>query len=51
VTPLDARRLEASIISIPGVLGTGFFVGMANAVIIGSGSDVEIRRSKSNSSG
>ncbi|MFP6656496.1 MAG: ribose-5-phosphate isomerase RpiA [Myxococcota bacterium] len=42
--PIDAQTLEAAIITIPGVLGTGFFLGMADAVIIGDGSDVEIRR-------
>jgi len=42
--PLDAAALEAAIRAIPGVVGTGFFLGMADAVIIGSGSDVEIRR-------
>jgi ribose 5-phosphate isomerase A len=42
--PLDAAALEVAIRAIPGVVGTGFFLGMADAVIIGSGSDVEIRR-------
>jgi ribose 5-phosphate isomerase A len=42
--PLDARALEAAIGAIPGVLGTGFFLDMADAVIIGSGTDVEVRR-------
>jgi len=42
--PLDAAGLEAAITTIPGVLGTGFFLGMADAVLIGSGEDVEIRR-------
>jgi len=45
-TPLDASALESAITAIPGVLGTGFFVGMADAVIIGSGRDVEIRRAE-----
>jgi ribose 5-phosphate isomerase A len=44
--PLDARALEAAIVEIPGVLGTGFFLGMADAVIIGRGDDVEIRRAR-----
>jgi ribose 5-phosphate isomerase A len=44
LAPLDAAALEAAIVAIPGVLGTGFFLGMADAVIIGSGSDVEVRR-------
>jgi ribose 5-phosphate isomerase A len=42
--PLDARALESAIAALPGVLGTGFFLGMADAVIIGSGNDVEVRR-------
>ena len=42
--PLDANALEAAITAIPGVLGTGFFLGMADAVIIGDGNEVEIRR-------
>ena len=45
-TPLDANALETTISAIPGVLGTGFFVGMADAVIIGSGREVEIRRAE-----
>lgn len=43
--PLDARALESAIVALPGVLGTGFFLGMADAVLIGSGADVEVRRS------
>jgi len=42
--PLDARALEQTIVGLPGVLGTGFFLGMADAVLVGSGEDVEIRR-------
>jgi ribose 5-phosphate isomerase A len=42
--PLDARTLEAAICALPGVLGTGFFLGMADAVIVGSGDAVEVRR-------
>ncbi len=42
--PLNAAGLEAAITAIPGVLGTGFFLGMADAVLVGSGKDVEIRR-------
>ena len=42
--PLDAAALESAIVRLPGVLGTGFFLGMADAVLIGSGEDVEIRR-------
>ena len=47
VVPLDAQALEAAIVSIPGVLGTGFFLGMADAILISSGSEVEVLRSSS----
>ncbi len=42
--PLDAGALESRIVGLPGVLGTGFFLGMTDAVLIGNGEDVEIRR-------
>mgnify|MGYP001813261849 FL=1 len=42
--PLDARALEAAIVALPGVLGTGFFLGMADAVVIDRGDEVEVRR-------
>jgi len=42
--PLDARALETAIVSLPGVLGTGFFLGMADSVVIGDGDQVEVRR-------
>lgn len=42
--PVDAAALEQAIVGLPGVLGTGFFLGMADAVLVGSGEDVEIRR-------
>ena len=42
--PLSAQSLESAILAIPGVLGTGFFLGMADAVVIGSDEQVEIRR-------
>ena len=41
-----AAELEAAIAAMPGVLGTGFFLGMADAVIIGSGREVEVRRAE-----
>jgi ribose 5-phosphate isomerase A len=41
-----AAELEATIAATPGVLGTGFFLGMADAVLVGSGSEVEIRRAE-----
>ena len=42
--PLDVRALEETICALPGVLGTGFFLGMADAVIVGSGDEVDLRR-------
>ena len=42
--PVDAAALEQTLVATPGVLGTGFFLGMADAVLVGSGEDVEIRR-------
>lgn len=42
--PLDARALENAILAVPGVLGTGFFLGMTHAVVIGDGDRAEIRR-------
>lgn len=44
--PFEADRLEAAITAIPGVLGTGFFLGMADAVIIGREGGVDIRRAQ-----
>ncbi len=44
--PFDARRLESEILAIPGVVGTGFFLGMTDAVLIGAGENVEIRRAR-----
>jgi len=40
----DAEALERAILAIPGVVGTGLFVGMADAVIIQEGRRVEVRR-------
>jgi ribose 5-phosphate isomerase A len=42
--PLDARALESAIVALPGVLGTGFFLGMADSVVVGDGDQVEVRR-------
>jgi len=42
----DAASLERDILAIPGVLGTGLFVGMADAVIVQDGDRVELRRRK-----
>jgi len=44
ITPIDdAAALERDILAIPGVLGTGLFVGMADAVIVQDGDRVELR--------
>jgi ribose 5-phosphate isomerase A len=48
VAPIqDAARLEKDILAIPGVIGTGLFLGMADTVLIGDRNDfrmVEERR-------
>jgi ribose 5-phosphate isomerase A len=41
---VDPAELERKITSIPGVVGTGLFVGMADAVIIQDGGEVEVRQ-------
>ena len=38
----DAAKLEAAILAIPGVLGTGLFLGMADHVIVKRDDDAEI---------
>jgi ribose 5-phosphate isomerase A len=40
----DAGALDRAILAIPGVLGTGLFVDMVDAVIIQSGNQVEVQR-------
>jgi ribose 5-phosphate isomerase A len=35
----DARRLEQEILAIPGVVGTGLFLGMADIVLVGDRTD------------
>ena len=37
----DAARLEADIRAIPGVVGTGLFLGMADVVLVGTGNDFD----------
>jgi ribose 5-phosphate isomerase A len=39
----EPAKLEAEIRAIPGVLGTGLFLGMATAVICQRGTDVEVQ--------
>jgi ribose 5-phosphate isomerase len=36
--------VERAISAIPGVVGTGFFLGIANTVLIGSSGAVEVRQ-------
>ena len=38
----DPVRLEADLRAIPGVVGTGLFLGMAHRVLIGSGDDFQL---------
>lgn len=40
----DVRKLEMSICEIPGVVGTGLFLGMANLILIERGGTVEARK-------
>jgi len=40
----DPVALERQIINIPGVVGTGLFLGMADAVLIQNGDQLEIRQ-------
>jgi ribose 5-phosphate isomerase A len=39
----DPDRLEAKLLAVPGVLGTGLFLGMANTVLIQRGEQIEVR--------
>jgi ribose 5-phosphate isomerase A len=38
----DARKLEADIRAIPGVVGTGLFLGMADTVLVGDSNDFRL---------
>jgi ribose 5-phosphate isomerase A len=40
----DPLAFERALLDIPGVVGTGLFIGMADAVIIEDGESVEVRR-------
>ncbi len=42
--PIDARGLESAITALPGVVGTGFFLEMAEAVLVGGENGVDVRR-------
>jgi ribose 5-phosphate isomerase A len=47
ISPLDRPvELEQTLRAIPGVVGTGLFLGMADTVLIQDGDRVEVRRSK-----
>jgi ribose 5-phosphate isomerase A len=39
----DPRKLEQDIQAIPGVVGTGLFLGMADVVLIQDGDNVQVR--------
>lgn len=38
----DAARLECALLAIPGVVGTGLFLGTANIVLIGNSNDFQL---------
>ena len=45
IAPIEsAPELERAMLAIPGVVGTGLFLGMASVVIVGDGDAVEILR-------
>jgi ribose 5-phosphate isomerase A len=39
----DPVKLEQTLVSIPGVVGTGLFLGMADTVVVQNGPDVQVR--------
>jgi ribose 5-phosphate isomerase A len=48
IAPLDdPERLERELLAIPGVVGTGLFLGMADMVLIQQGDTVEVRERQS----
>ena len=43
ISPIpDAAQLEREIVAIPGVVGTGLFLGMASAVLVGSADNFDL---------
>jgi ribose 5-phosphate isomerase A len=42
----DAQRLESDIRAIPGVVGTGLFLGMADTVLVGDRNDFRMIEEK-----
>jgi ribose 5-phosphate isomerase A len=48
ISPLpDPAELERKLLAIPGVVGTGFFLGMADAILVQEGDNLEILERKS----
>jgi ribose 5-phosphate isomerase A len=45
--PQDPIDLEQSLRAIPGVVGTGLFLGMADTVLVQDGDRVEVRQRQS----
>lgn len=43
---VDAQRLESEIRAIPGVVGTGLFLGMADTVLVGTTGDFQLIEEK-----
>jgi ribose 5-phosphate isomerase A len=44
ISPLvDPQKVETQIVSLPGVVGTGLFLGMAHTVLIQDGEKVQVR--------
>jgi ribose 5-phosphate isomerase A len=42
----DAAQLESALRGIPGVVGTGLFLGMANVVLVGKSEDFQLIEEK-----
>jgi ribose 5-phosphate isomerase A len=40
----NPAHLDQAILGIPGVVGTGLFIGLADAVVVGDGDSVDVRR-------
>jgi len=38
----DAARLETQVLAIPGIVGTGLFLGMADTLLVGNGNDFQL---------
>jgi ribose 5-phosphate isomerase A len=47
----DARRLDADVRAIPGVVGTGLFLGMADTVLVGDRQDFRLLEERKASGG